>query len=118
MSVALIIVIALVIAAVTGLKIYLENREIKKETSVTITTPVVVETQEPLEVQPISITRSQPAIEVKPKAPITYEEPALKVETAITDKTVAAPTASAPIKPKTGKKPFKKKAFKPKTATK
>ena len=109
MSVALIIVIALVIAAVTGLKIYLENREINKEKSTTFT-PVTTHTVLPTEDKKEEvITVNQPA----PTVPNINE-----VKAPITDKTVDAPAAPAPSKPKTGKKPFKKKAFKPKAVTK
>lgn len=92
MSVALITVIALVIAAVTGIKIYLENKEINKEKSTEVTppsasTPIVEET----------ITVNQPA----PVAPTINE-----VKAPITDKTVDAPTQK---KYRSNKKPFKKK---------
>ena len=109
MSVALITVIALVIAAVTGLKIYLENREINKEQSTTFT-PVTTHTVLPVEdKKEETVTVNEPA----PTVPTINE-----VKAPITDKKVDAPAAPAPSKPKTGKKPFKKKAFKPKPAAK
>ena len=101
MSAALIIVIALVIAAVTGVKIYLENREIKAEESTKDTQPSEIKKEE-------VITVNQPVA-----AP-----PINEVKAPITDKTVDAPVVPTPSKPKTGKRPFKKKAFKPKPAAK
>lgn len=103
MSLALITVIALVIAAVTGIKIYLENKEINKEKSTEITppsasAPIVEET----------VTVNQPA----PAFPAVNE-----VKAPITDKTVDAPVAAV-NNPKPAKKPFKKKSYKPKAAAK
>jgi len=94
MSLALITVIALVIAAVTGIKIYLENKEINKEKSTEVTPPSV---SSPIVEE--TITVNQPA----PVTPTVNE-----VKAPITDKTVDAP-APAQKKYRGNKKPFKKK---------
>jgi uncharacterized protein (UPF0333 family) len=100
MSLALITVIALVIAAVTGVKIYLENKEVKAEGSTTVTLP--------------SETKAEEAIAVnEPVAAPAINE----VKAPITDKTVDAPIEVV-NKPKLAKKPFKKKSYKPKPAAK
>lgn len=101
MSVALIIIVVLVIAAVTGVKVYVDNQEINKEKSTTIVTPNTVSPVEVTEEKPAEVV-IEPVAEV---APVVSAEPVID----------AAPKADAPVK-KAKKRRYYGKP-KPKTKT-